>query len=73
MRGPEQPTTDEFDDDDGLDVDEAPLDADPTVPESLAQGRKSWTPFALTGVVAITVWSFAALVSAVVFLVWWLA
>ena len=75
MRDPEsfRTETDEIEDTE-LDVDdESPLEADPTVTESLAQGRKGWTPFALTGIVAITLWSFAALVCALLFAVWSLA
>jgi hypothetical protein len=43
------------------------------VEQKLASGRPASTPFALTGIVAIVVWSVAAMVAAVLFLVIWLA
>jgi hypothetical protein len=43
------------------------------VEQELASGRPGSTPFALTGIVALVVWSVAALVAAVLFLVIWLA
>lgn len=43
------------------------------VDQRLASGRPASTPFALTGIVAIVIWSTAALVAAVLFLVIWLA
>ena len=43
------------------------------VDQKLASGRAASTPFALTGIVAIVIWSAAALVAALMFLVIWLA
>jgi hypothetical protein len=41
--------------------------------QKLASGRPASTPFALTGIVALVIWSTAAIVAAVLFLVIWLA
>jgi hypothetical protein len=41
--------------------------------QQIASGRPSTTPFAITGIVAMAVWGVAALVVAVVFLVFWLS
>jgi hypothetical protein len=41
--------------------------------QQIASGRPSTTPFAVTGIVAMAVWGAAALVVAVVFLVFWLS
>lgn len=43
------------------------------VDQKLASGRPASTPFALTGLVAVVVWSAAAVVAALLFLVIWLA
>jgi hypothetical protein len=43
------------------------------VGQELASGRAASTPFALTGIVAIAIWSAAAVVAAVLFFVIWLA
>jgi hypothetical protein len=43
------------------------------VDQKLASGRPASTPFALTGIVALVIWSTAAMVAAVLFLVIWLA
>ena len=43
------------------------------VDQKLASGRSASTPFALTGIVAIVIWSAAALVAGFLFLVIWLA
>lgn len=37
----------------------------------LARGRRSETPFMLVGGTALVVWAVAALIAAVVLLVWW--
>jgi hypothetical protein len=53
---------------------ESPSTSEPRdVGQELASGRPASTPFALTGIVAIVVWSAAAVVAAVLFLVIWLA
>ena len=46
---------------------------DRDVEQELASGRRASTPFALTGIVAILIWTVAAAVAAVLFLVIWLA
>ncbi len=38
----------------------------------VARGRRSTTPFALVGGMALIVWSFAALIGAAALLVWWM-
>ena len=43
------------------------------VEQEIASGRPASTPFALTGVVALVVWSVAAVVAAALFLVIWLS
>jgi hypothetical protein len=40
--------------------------------EAVARGRAASTPFVLLGSVAVTIWIVVALVTAAVFLVWWL-
>ena len=40
--------------------------------QQIASGRPSATPFALVGVVALVIWSVAAVVAAVAFVVIWL-
>jgi hypothetical protein len=47
--------------------------SDRGVEQEIASGRKASTPFALTGMVALVVWSVAALIAAILFLVIWLA
>jgi hypothetical protein len=42
------------------------------LPESIARGRESRTPFALLGSVAFVAWTAVALVSGVIFLLWYL-
>ena len=39
--------------------------------EELARGRRSEMPFLLVGGTALVVWAIAALIAAVVLLVWW--
>jgi hypothetical protein len=41
--------------------------------QQIASGRPSTTPFAVVGVVAFVVWTIAALVALIAFLVIWLA
>jgi hypothetical protein len=41
--------------------------------QQIASGRPSTTPFAVTGIVAMAIWGAAALVVALVFLVFWLS
>lgn len=41
--------------------------------QQIASGRPSTTPFAVTGIVAMVIWGAAALVVALVFLVFWLS
>jgi hypothetical protein len=48
-------------------------DAVRDVDQKLASGRPASTPFALTGIVALVIWSTAAVVAAVLFVVIWLA
>ena len=60
------------------DPDEIPEDtaSDPgarDVEQELASGQPASTPFALTGIVALVLWSVAAIVAAILFLVIWLA
>jgi hypothetical protein len=53
---------------------ERPTTTEPRdVGQELASGRPASTPFALTGIVALVIWSAAAVVAAVLFLVIWLA
>jgi hypothetical protein len=40
--------------------------------QQIASGRPSTTPFAVVGIVALTVWAIAAVVAAVAFVVLWL-
>jgi hypothetical protein len=46
---------------------------DRDVEQELASGQRAATPFALTGIVALVIWTAAALVVALLFLVIWLA
>jgi hypothetical protein len=40
--------------------------------QQIASGRPSTTPFAVVGIVALTIWAIAAVVAAVAFVVLWL-
>ena len=50
---------------------EGSVPAGPTE-KAVARGRAAGTPFVLLGSVAVTIWAVVAIVTAAVFLVWWL-